>query len=384
LPKPKRIAIFAEDDHMYINQTLGLKRGFEELGVEIHVGWPHLNERALTCFVDNYQPDFILEIDRFPSQIPGYVPTVKHLTWIHNHAVHGRRVLEDAFGSYAVYTALLLKVYGHEDFNGGDCQFLPMATDPSIFMDASAPEVFDFSFIGHMYGPITDDVLNIQVANDGNRDFLMQDLIEEFLKAGFRHSNSDNSEIHSFLANYLSHFYPNFTTANLTSAIKTFFDESLIRLIDRKDTMEVLLSISKQIAFFGNPDWQQWPQFAPYYMGSINRSRQMAQLFHSTRLNIHNGPVTMHNRVLDIMCCGKPILVSRSRWDDEISSIQHYFSPGDDYIPYDLVDLHDVAESALGDREKRSRIGKNAQRRILDGHTWRHRAAFIINDLAQR
>jgi hypothetical protein len=384
LPKPKRIAIFAEDDHMYINQTLGLKRGFEELGVEAHVGWPHLNERALTCFVDNYQPDFILEIDRFPTQIPDYNPSVKHVTWIHNHAVHGRRVLENAWGSHAVYTALLLKVYGHEDFNGGDYRFLPMATDPTVFTDDATPEMFDFSFVGHMYEPLGDGMLNLNVGFHDGQPVPMRELIDRFLAAGFRHTNADNNEIYAFLTDFYRRSDPNFTVDQLPTPLKTFFDEHLIRMVDRAEVIDTLLSISKQVAFYGNPEWQKWPQYAPYYFGSINRGRELAQLFRSTRVNIHNGPVTMHNRVLDIMCCGKGALISRSRWDNEISSVQHYFTPGEDYIPYDLDDLREVAEHALRDRDWCRRIGRNARSRILEGHTWRHRAAFIIDDLAQR
>jgi spore maturation protein CgeB len=384
LPKPKRIAIFADDDHMYINQMLGLKRGFEELGVEAHFGWPHPSKRALTCFIDNYQPDYVLEIDRFPSQIEDYCPPVKHLTWVHNHAVHGRRILENASGSHAVYTALLLKVYGHEDFNGGDYRFLPMATDPDVFTDEETPEMYDFSFIGHMYEPLQEGVLNIPVGRDSERTWLMRDLIDLFLSVGFRHSNADNNEIYEFLTAFLGQFTPGFTADQLPSPLKTLFDESLIRMVDRKDTIDILLSISDRVAFYGGPGWQKWPEYAPYHFGEINRAREMGQIFRSTRVNMHNGPVTMHNRVLDIMCCGKAVLVSRSRWDKEISSIQHYFTPGEDYIPYDLDDLAEVAESALRDPERCRRIGRNARRRILEAHTWRHRAAFILDDLAQR
>jgi hypothetical protein len=84
--------------------------------------------------------------------------------------------------------------------------------------------------------------------------------------------------------------------------LKTFFDEHLIRMVDRAEVIDTLLSISKQVAFYGNPEWQKWPQYAPYYFGSINRGRELAQLFRSTRVNIHNGPVTMHNRVLAGPC----------------------------------------------------------------------------------
>jgi hypothetical protein len=384
LPKPKRIAIFAEDDHMYINQTLGLKRGFEELGVEAHVGWPHLNERALTCFVDNYQPDFILEIDRFPSQIPGYNPSVKHVTWIHNHAVHGRRVLENASGSHAVYTALLLKVYADEDFNGGDYRFLPMATDPNVFTNDETPELFDFSFVGHMYEPLDDDILNLSLGLGGGQHVLMRDLIDQFLAGGFHHHTSTNDEIHGYLADFFRQFDPNFLVEHLPTALKTFFDERLIRMIARKEVLDILLTISRQVAFFGNPDWQKWPDYAPHHYGSIMRGRELGQLFRSTRVNVHIGALSMHNRVLDIMCCGKGALISRSRWDNEVCGVQHHFTPGEDYIPYDLGDLQEVAERALRDREWCHRIGRNARRRILDGHTWRHRAAFIIDDLAQR
>jgi spore maturation protein CgeB len=384
LLKPKRVAIFAEDDHMYINQALGLKRGFEELGVEVHVGWPYLNGRSLSCFADNYQPDFILEIDRFPSQIENYDTSIKHVAWIHNHAVNGRRVLDNASGSFAVYTAILLKVYATEDFNGGNYRFLPTATDPSVFVDDETPEMFDFSFIGHMYEPVSDDILNIPIRLNGNHIMTMNDMIETFIKAGFHHFNVANTEIYAFLVDIFRHYNPHFSVQDLPDDFKTFFDERLIRTISRKQVMDILLSISSNMAIYGGPGWQKWPDYVPYYYGSINRARELGQVFRSSRVNIHVSPVTMHNRVLDVMCCGKGLLINRSRWDDEITSAQHHFTPGEDYIPYDLDDLEEVAARALRDQDWCRRIGRNARRRILEGHTWRHRAAFIIDDLAQR
>jgi len=384
LPKPRRVAIFAEDDHMYINQVLGLKRGFEELGVEAHVGWPHLSGRALNCFADNYQPDFILEIDRFASQIQDLDKSIKHVAWIHNHAVHGRRVLENASGSHAVYTAILLKVYADEYFNGGDYRFLPTATDPSVFTDDNTQELFDFSFVGHMHEPLSDDLFNIPINVGNERSILLGEIISRFLKEGFHHFNVANNEIHDFLAEFYQQENPDFTVHHLPSQLKTFFDERLIRTISRKQVLDIILFISNNMAIYGNPDWKKWPEYSPYHYGSINRARELGQLFRSTRVNIHISPVTMHNRVLDVMCCGKGLLINRSRWDDEITSAQHYFTPGEDYISYDLDDLHEVAERALRDQDWFRRIGRNARRRILDAHTWRHRAAFIIDDLAQR
>ena len=50
MAKIKRIALFAYPDNLYVNQLMGLKRAFNDLGIDAIVGWPWLEGRHTIQF----------------------------------------------------------------------------------------------------------------------------------------------------------------------------------------------------------------------------------------------------------------------------------------------------------------------------------------------
>jgi glycosyltransferase involved in cell wall biosynthesis len=88
----------------------------------------------------------------------------------------------------------------------------------------------------------------------------------------------------------------------------------------------------------------------------------------------------MHGRVLDCMATGGTILVSRSLWSGTPFGLDAYFEPGRHYIEYDFDTLAAVAAEALADEPRRRRIGAAAAEAVRAGHTWRDRAAQIVED----
>jgi hypothetical protein len=74
------------------------------------------------------------------------------------------------------------------------------------------------------------------------------------------------------------------------------------------------------------------------------------------------------------------VLVTDSARDN---GVEELFSPGEDFLEYrDDASLLAAIDSLLADDEKREQIGARAQRHVLSGHTYRHRAEKILDVLA--
>jgi Glycosyl transferases group 1 len=380
----KRIAIFSIPDHHYISVTMGLKRGLEQLGVEAFVSWPPLSGPNLACFVDNYKPDIVLEIDRFRDQIPNFDEPVRHVAWVFNHIVHGRRVTENATGSSAVYMVTDPMVTGFEHLDPGSYGYLMPACDPTTFYPRRLDPFFDFTMIGHLYGPLRADTLDTVIQVDGQPIGRIGDLVDEFMASDIQHWKQDNRQVDDFIIEFFAQRGYGINRKGIPGNIRYVIDEYMIRLKDRKRVADGLLAVSRDVGFFGNPEWAEWPEFNPYYYGTLNRPNSLADTICRTRVNIHNGPVTMHMRVMEVMGCGMPLLVNRSLWDSKPCGIESHFTPYEHYIPYDLDAIEEVAAKALRDEAWRVKIAEAGHRHVLAHHTWRHRAEYLLRDLAER
>lgn len=380
----KRIAIFAIPDHHYINMLLGLQRGFEQLGIEVFVGWPPLSGPNLACFVDNYKPDVVMEMDRFRDQIADFHEPVRHVAWVLNHVIFGRRVTENATGSFAVYMVTDPEVTGFEHLRQGSYGHLLPACDPAVFHPRKLDPFFDFTLIGHLYGPLPESTLNSEIRIDDQPIARVGDLVDEFMASDIFHWKQNNRHIDEFIIGFFARCGFELTQSGIPDNLRYLLDEYMIRLKDRKRVADGLLNVSGNVGFFGNPEWQEWPELEPYYYGRINRTSSLVDTICRTRVNIHNGPLTMHMRVMEVMGCGMPLLVNRSLWDAKPCGIESHFTPFEHYIPYDLDDIEEVAAKALRDEPWRTRIAEAGLRRVLEAHTWRHRAEYLLRDLADR
>jgi hypothetical protein len=380
----KRIAIFAIPDHFYINMTLGLKRGFEQLGVEVFLSWPPLNGRDLACFIDNYKPDIVMEMDRFRDQIPNFDEPIRHVAWILNHVVFGRRVTENATGSFAVYMVTDPVVTGFENLEPGSYGYLLPACDPTVFHPRHLDPFFDFTLIGHLYGPLRPEVLNTSIQINDQPIGTIGDLVDEFMASDIWHWKLDSRQIDDFIIGFFAHRGYHIDQEKIPGNIRYVLDEYMIRLKDRKRVADGLLAVSPNVGFFGNPEWREWPELEPYYYGTLFRPSNLVDTICRTRLNVHNGPLTMHMRVMEVMGCGMPLLVNRSLWDSQPCGIESHFTPNEHYIPYDLDKIEEVAAKALRDKAWCMAIAEAGHRRVMEAHTWRHRAAFLLEDLARR
>lgn len=380
--KIERVAIFGLDFPNIINQIMGLREGFRQIGVDVLAAWPHPNVLVLENVLDSFRPDVVFEINRSRNQIPEFDDKFLHICWMQDIQSLGERLDVNFGGSDLAYFMLPPSASGYPAALDGTMSHLMAATDPDIFTVGTEQPIFDFSFVGQIFAPISDQLRARPIIVRGEKCGTFGDVFDRFEVKGISHSTHTASETVAELVDFVRTQCPDADAAMIDDATKNIFDEYLPRMTERSRMLKAALGISNKAGFFGTGPWDEWPEFRGHFGGYINRPRKMATIFRRTKVNLHNGGGTMMCRVLDCMATGSTIMVGNGRWDGTVYGLDHYFEAGSHYYEYDFDTFEPTARIALEDNEARRRIGAAAAEAVRANHTWRHRAEQIIRDVA--
>jgi spore maturation protein CgeB len=90
------------------------------------------------------------------------------------------------------------------------------------------------------------------------------------------------------------------------------------------------------------------------------------------------GRTGLTQRIFDASACGSPIL---AEWSPELETL---FDPGEEVqFFHNLEEAVDKKERYLSDPKAARKAGEKAMLRVLAQHTYRHRAARILQALRQ-
>jgi hypothetical protein len=379
--KVSRVALFGLDFPNIVNQLVGLRNGFRQLGIEVLTAWPHPNALMLENVLDSFRPDFVFEINRSRNQIRGCDEKFLHVAWMQDFQSLGQRLEGDFGGSDLGYFIVLPSAMGFAPSYDATARYLFPATDPEIFGYAAEHPIFDFSFIGQMFAPISDSLRARPILADDAESGTVGELLDLFAAEGVGQSSHMTMHTGDRLLRFVRRRRPEADASTIDPAIRNLFDDYFPRLTDRTRLLDEILSVSGKVGFFGTGPWDKWPRYRPHFGGYINRPSKMALVFRRTKVNLHNGNVGMHMRVLDCMATGGAIMVNTSLWTGTPFGIEAYFEPGRHFIEYDFDNLAEVAAGALANDAGRRRIGAAAAEAVRAGHTWRHRAMQIVQDV---
>lgn len=382
--KVERVAIFGLDFPNIINQLIGLRNGFRELGVEVLTSWPHPNALVLENVLDSFRPDIVFEINRSRNQIGDCNAEFKHVCWMQDIQSQGERLDTNFGGSHLCYFLLPPSAAGYGPGMDDSVEFLLPATNPEIYFRKPEPPIFDFSFVGQIFAPLSDEVRARSIVVEGIDCGTIGDLENHLRQAGISHVGHRPEEGIAQLLAFVRRHVPGIDASMIDPAIRNFCDEYFPRLMDRTRMLDEILKVSEKVGFFGTGPWQEWPEYARHFGGYINTPSKLALVFRRTRVNLHNGGTGLHQRVMDCMASGGAILVNKSPFDGTRFGMDCHFELGRDYIEYEFSSLADTARDLLADDERRRAIGIAASKAVLEAHTWRHRAQQIIDDLKHR
>jgi hypothetical protein len=387
--RPRRLALFAPlppfPPNFYLDLLFGMKRGFEALGVDTYVGTSLLPSPVLKVFSNQYRPDVVLEINRVRNKVPDLPKAVLHVAWMQDVRVNEQRSTEEPSESEITYFIVDPEVMGYPPGARGKKAILFPGTDTSVYFPDDKEPVSDFSFLGYIPGPLLPPMLNMVIFEHPIKGKLtMGDLVQDLgARAELRHENFDLRDIHACVKMGLERFLGEPLGMEVPDPILTLFDTVVIRILDRRALLEAVLRVSRSLRIYGPESWQHWPEFKPYHLGYLDDVREMRDVYGTTRVNLHNGRLGQHYRVLDCMASGGFLLVNQCRHERDAGGIRRTFEPGTHYVPYTLDTLSDVAREVLADEALRRRIGKQAFEAVSAHHTWKHRAQQILSDLAE-
>ncbi len=372
-----KLAVFAQqwtsyDDHM-IN---GLARAFRQLGHEA-LAIPILPPpEYMPDICKRYDLDVVIEINRTKEMLPP-IPA-KHIAWIQDYRpdIAAKPVRSDIL--YCLCRPELLTYYVPGEWK----QLLTGVSDQYLKKEFNGYES-DFSMIGYLPKPLSDYQLNrTMYVNPCFKPPTLREAIA-WLEKEMARNRADRApmpNMRSMLSKYLSDIGQG---SQVHDGMIWQFDKIPARIIERKQLVEKALEFSKSLRLYGHDTWKQWPQFAQYYQSYLTEQADMADVYSSTKLNLHTNPngFNMHARVLDCMGAGGVIMVHASPDDKLPGGIEDYFTPFSDYIPFTLDNFKETVDDFIHDDEYTSSMGHMAKALINNDHTWKHRAEQILKDL---
>jgi hypothetical protein len=161
----------------------------------------------------------------------------------------------------------------------------------------------------------------------------------------------------------------------------------------RQTMVTEALDAGHSLRIFGTKGWAAWPQLAPHYRGFLDEPAELARVYASSHINLHEG-VGLHFRSLDCLSTGSLLFYCTRRkstdplggwnWRHPSAKMSDHERPllaGEHYVEYYPGEFADKARYYLAHPAQIEKIRNNARAAILAEHTWRHRALKIAADL---
>lgn len=404
----RRIAIFSPNQSsVYLNAMLGLKKQFENRGIAVHIAAGYYRADILAQFCDLWKPDVVLEIDRTRDNADGMPDDIRHLAWIQDWrsmGTNGAGNSTDRFGGSDHYYFCVRPSSVGVDVDGLRWSYLLYGTDPDVYFPEGVDGGSDFSMMGYIPPQSVFNQLEtplpvalVQGPASSGMFGTVADAVAALRAAGLSWNCYDPTAARRVLNAHVRSVYRSSTSALLPARFAEAMaddtrslvpeptmltiENGILRAEARSDVVRAALRASSSLRLFGYPDWLTYPEFAPYYKGTVTRESDVRGIHNSSKIILHNAMTQMHSRALDAMASGAVVMVNKMLHNtaDEPDCMRCWFDEGRAYFEYG-DDLADRAREIMDDYDLRVRIGLEARERILAAHTWSHRVEQIIAD----
>lgn len=374
--KRQPILLLSPPSEFYAYLLKGLCQGFKTQGYPCNWLNVHLEQSQVAAWVRRTNACAVIEINRVLAADVDWPAGVAHCAWIQDYRAYGKLVADDLGLSDRLYFIVQPSVFGIDVPADRAWSILSPGVRTESLPAAPPAAERDFCFAGFIPAP-PDANAPFSHMPDG-RAVTLGDFLAQFPMEALQQSQTSLK---------ISNAAIDETCARIGCApvtkhtVRAFFDEDLVRIYERKKVLEAILGVSRSLDIYGPPTWKQWPQFAPFYRRHVSDPRELDCAFQTTRINLHNGILTMHFRVLDCLAAGGFIMVNDTPLDHLPGGIRTQLEPGLHYGRYQINDAAAAAKAYLADKETRQRIATEGRREVLAAHTWAHRAAQVLRDL---
>ncbi len=374
-----RIALFSEESGFYKYVLEGLGRGFIALGHQCVWATTLPKHDQLAHWVQQNEITLVLEINRVLPRDQTWPKGVAHACWLQDYRWHDADLTADLGKSDHIYFLLHPKGFGLEMPAGGRWSVLSPGARPDAPAPVEQTDTCDFSFCGFIPRPVSPDE-TVAIGDDG-RSISVQEFTKDFPPHVLAQSHFLLGDINREIDRTCERLKCRLVDAHASKRSgRMIIDEDLVRTGERSRVVAALLLVSQDLRIYGTPKWTGWPEFAPYYRGNIPDPMALDTIYQATRVNIHNGVLSMHFRVMDCLAAGGFLMINKTILDDEVGGINRSFAAGVHYGGYEIENTAEAARRYLEDPQLRHKISTEGRRAVLAARAWNHRAAQILKD----
>ncbi len=348
--------------------------------------------------VARYNPDVIFQFNQSRNEAQGAIPKhIRHICWVqdsrggagdgdllaHNPNFGG----SDIIYSYGAPEKCSLDPANYPDSFWG---VLYYGIDPDFFYpDPHTPFLRNSSFCGYI-PPLVPHMENQPFLSLGGKHLTFGELEYYMVRERRADARLPPVELHRLILEKINqHFGIQMSYDEFLATIGKWptlrrFDLDLPRLPDRERLVDAALPFGG-LELFGPATWLTWPKYRPYYRHMLNWRTDLADVYRSSIVNLHNGLETISQpRGMEIMASGG-LLFTHSPINTPDDPDFARLIPGVHYVEFpESAPEHAsiLLEHYIHHPEEARRIGLAAAEELHARHLWRHRLQRILNDLA--
>ncbi|MGE5470065.1 MAG: glycosyltransferase [Bacteroidota bacterium] len=394
------LALPSRNDY-YVNIALGMMKAFARRGVECLIAEDASQPEAFRRHLRENRPDAVFEINRTRNQSGDLIPPdIPHIAWLQDMRCHGRLHCADREfgGSEIIYTLLHPENFGLDpaDYPEAKWGVLHTGIDSDIFHpDSKTREQRRFALCGYLPALIRPEFGDSTRVLAGNGKSISLSELQTCLlvehQAGIGKLNLP--DIHRIILDKINRtcgsemtlpeFYEVFGQPESFDGLPCllYLDTELPRIPERTQLIDTAIRLGG-LEIYGPATWLSWARYQPYYRRMLVWRSELAEIYRTTRINLHNGAFGMHSRVLECMACGGAIAVNATDFDHKGQDISANFEEGIHYIRYDFADVDTVLADYAADPQRLAAMGRAAAEVVTARHQWVNRIDTILADFA--
>lgn len=354
---------FQSDSPFYRNLYYSIRQGFLDIGCEIDGEPVILSGKELREKIATFKPDFVLEINRTKSEIDDFPKEVIHVCWIFDLWARDVSIMY----SDVIYTFGQHWATNFPEKSAKLIDYLPPATDIHTYKPLDIEKKYDFSFLGHIPKPWSEEELNREVGIKDGKPLFFKDIIPQLTE----HFTSWDTG----LALYKFERKHGFTFhKDLPQSLEYDIKGRIYRQVNRMHVLSLATNMSDNIVFYGT-NWDLYEEYAPNYKGYLDTPEEINKAIQSAKIMLHDHH-NIHFRILDAMANKTPVmLTSARRHSDDLEILG--FTKDKDYLE---LDIFTKAPTKFPETQLKE-MAEHAYENVIKNHLWVNRAKQIIDDI---
>ncbi|MET0100132.1 MAG: glycosyltransferase [Sedimenticola sp.] len=367
------------DNNFYRELFYSIREGFEEIGVSVIGSLDYLTDFQLNEYCRENKISAVIEMNRSRNERPELDKNIIHISWVVDLRGHSLDYYQDSEITY-FFNSDWSEVYNSK--SGQLYDWLAPGFDPKRYRILTTKDKkSDMSFVGHIPNPWNNDDLSRIVDENNNIRFssIVDDISEQCEKNGGWRSLTGKEYIalvHGVMRKYTGKVYFEDTTLRYDTEVRTS------RILSRTDTIDMALEMSQSLRIYGSENWKNWPRYKSKYVEYLNSSEAINNVFHSSKLNLHDG-VGFHFRSINCIGSGAPLLYRhRPVLSGSKGALWNHFDPGKHFLLLD-DDVHGIEKYLHNPKGSELDLQK-ARYIALSEHSWRARANQIMSDIRKK